>query len=162
MQKQIGSVNILRPKLSQYFIRLNWHDFKSILTFQLKNLDFEEVVSAAERASRRREKLVGETPEQKQARLSSLESVWNPKTARKASEKLADFSMCVAAKRTLDQAVLERIIQNWLGHFSDPKDSDLDLDAEKFSELGIETGLAYEMATQILSKVKNNLGSYMV
>ena len=61
--------------------------------------------------------------------------------------------MCVACKRRVDRVDLERIIRNWLNQFDDPKNSDLDLDVEKFSGLGAETGLAYDIAFQIHQKV---------
>ncbi len=61
--------------------------------------------------------------------------------------------MCVACKRRVDPTELERIIRNWLSHFDDPKNSDLDLDVEKFAGLGLETGLAYDIAFQIHQKV---------
>ena len=61
--------------------------------------------------------------------------------------------MCVACKRRIEPVDLDRIIRNWLLQFDDPKNSDLDLDVEKFAGLGIETGLAYDIAFQIHQKV---------
>ena len=71
----------------------------------------------------------------------------------KAVRKFAEFAMCRACKQQLDPPILQRIIDNWLNLFKDPKDSDLDLDVEKFSSLGEKTGLVYQIAFQIYQKV---------
>jgi hypothetical protein len=118
---------------------------------QLKNLDIADLIGATERAMTRSQNFRSNPEFGKN--LSTLEGLWSKKSSEKAAQKLSEFSMCVACKRRVDSTGLERIIRNWLSHFDDPKNSDLDLDVEKFAGLGLETGLAYDIAFQIHQKV---------
>jgi hypothetical protein len=127
----------------------------TVLSFQLKKLSIEDLLSAAERAFVRSQKFSSDTQEPKKTSSWSIDSLWNSKTAETAARKLAEFGMCRACTKKLDPPILERIIVNWLNLFKDPKDSDLDLDVEKFSSLGEKTGLVYQIAFQIYQKVNS-------
>ena len=110
-------------------------------------------MSATERAVERSKKFSSDSQEPKTSNSWSIDSLWSSKTAVTAARKLAEFGMCRACTQKLDQSILERIIENWLNLFKDPKDSDLDLDVEKFASLGEKTGLVYQIAFQIYKKV---------
>ena len=106
-------------------------------------------MGAAERLlSRKRDFRVNEWPQ------SALNAVWNEKIIAQASQKLLEFCMQLAAKQVQDDPILDRIIICWLDRFDELKKSDLEMDAEKFADLGAKTGLGYNIAFQIHNKVQ--------
>ena len=123
-------------------------------SFQLKVLDIEDLMSTAERALARTRKLSGDVKmECDNSVTSSLDDLWSKETNEACARKVCELAVYRAAKSRLDHGLLDRILGNWLDLFSDPKDSDLDLDVEKFGDLGVETGLGYEIAFRIYQKV---------
>lgn len=84
---------------------------------------------------------------------SALDAVWNEKTVAKASEKLIEVLMQLAAEQTLEISILERIVMSWLNRFDDSKNPALELEAEKFTYLGAKTGLGYNIAFLVHQKV---------
>lgn len=126
-------------------------------------MDINDLMGTAERALARIRNLSDDVKmECDDSVTSDLDGLWNKETSEACARKVCELAVYRAAKSRLDRGLLDRILGNWLELFSDPKDSDLDLDVEKFGDLGVETGLGYEIAFQIYQKVIFSAKDYLV
>ncbi len=113
-------------------------------------------MGTAERAIARSRRLSGDVKmECDDFGTSTLDGLWSKETSETCARKVCELAVYRAAKSRFESSMLDRILGNWLDLFSDPKDSDLDLDVEKFGDLGVETGLGYEIAFRIYQKVNS-------
>ena len=131
-----------------------------LLYFQLKSLPMEAVIKAVEKCRDRR-------PQQPQNNAQSnwISSLWNDKVNTKAGKTMAEFAMCAAARKRLDQSQIKKIVVAWLGILKlepdyNVNDSALDLDVEKFVALDDHSMLSYIIGHKLIKEVSIHHSSF--
>ena len=126
-----------------------------IFCFQLKSLPMEAVIKAVEKCRDR------SRPQQPQNSAQSnwiSSSLWNDKVNTKAGKAMAEFAMCAAARKRLEQSQIKKIVVAWLGILKlendyNVNDSALDLEVEKFVALDDHSMLSYIIGHKLIKEV---------
>ena len=123
------------------------------LYFQLKSLPMDAVIKAVEKFRDR-------WPRQPQnsAQSNWISFLWNDKVNIKAGKAMAEFAMCAAARKKLEQSQIKKIVVAWLGVLKldadfDVNDSALDLEVEKFVALDDHSMLSYIIGHKLIKEV---------
>ena len=95
---------------------------------------------------------------QNSAQSNWISFLWNDKVNAKAGKAMAEFAMCAAARKRLEQSQIKKIVVAWLGVLKldadfDVNDSALDLEVEKFVALDDHSMLSYIIGHKLIKEV---------
>ena len=119
--------------------------------FQLKLISIEEVLSAIDRFRERQNEAKSHVAFECVDKPFS--KLWVKPMCSKIEQALCEYCMIYAAKCELVLEVTKIVVSKWLRLFPDGKDSNLDLEVDKYVSLGGNTAQIYEIGYQLYEKV---------
>lgn len=122
---------------------------------QLHQVDVSDLVAILNVFSQRAKQIQSNPDAAAAANGSIAQKIWTAKRCQRAYQTLLDFLTTMAAKQKLESNQLSAIVRIWLDQYDNPKDSEIDLDIDKFLSISSGTGFVTEIALQLHKKVNS-------
>ena len=102
--------------------------------------------------------------DRRSAQSNWISSLWSDAEVNtKAGKAMAEFAMCVAARKKLETGLIKKIVSAWLGILKlDANDSTLDLEVEKFVAIDDHSMLSYIIGHRLIKEVCNRLFKVLI